>query len=87
MTLARIRVPFCSVVAALLAAAWTTAAGQGTPPGRETSAESVGSYALSQQMPVDPEVTVGTLPMGLRYYVLTNAKPARRAELRLVIKA
>ena len=41
MTLARIRVAFCSVVAALLAAAWTTAAGQGTPPGRETSAESV----------------------------------------------
>ena len=69
MTLARIRVAFCSVVAALLAAAWTTAAGQGTPPGRETSAESVGSYALSQQMPVDPEVIVGTLPNGLRYYV------------------
>ena len=87
MTLARIRVAFCSVVAALLAAAWTTAAGQGTPPGRETSAESVGSYALSQQMPVDPEVTVGTLPNGLRYYVRKNARPARRAELRLVIKA
>jgi len=87
MTLARIRVAFCSVVAALLAAAWTTAAGQGTPPGRETSAESVGSYALSQQMPVDPEVTVGTLPNGLRYYVRANARPARRAELRLVIKA
>ena len=87
MTLARIRVAFCSVVAALLAATWTTAAGQGTPPGRETSAESVGSYALSQQMPVDPEVTVGTLPNGLRYYVRKNAKPAKRAELRLVIKA
>ena len=33
MTLARIRVAFCSVVAALLAAAWTTAAGQGTASG------------------------------------------------------
>ena len=33
MTLARIRFAFCSVVAALLAAAWTTAAGQGTPRG------------------------------------------------------
>ena len=87
MTLARIRVAFCSVVAALLAAAWTTAAGQAPPPGRETSAESVASYALSQQMPVDPEVTVGTLPNGLRYYVRPNAKPARRAELRLVVKA
>src|SRR6188768_1989993 len=87
MTLARIRVAFCSVLAALLAAAWTTAAGQGTPPGRETTAESVAKYALSQQMPVDPEATVGTLPNGLRYYVRKNARPARRAELRLVIKA
>ena len=41
----------------------------------------------SQQMPVDPEVTVGTLPNGLRYYVRANARPARRAELRLVVKA
>ena len=38
-------------------------------------------------MPVDPEVVVGTLPNGLRYYVRANAKPARRAELRLVVKA
>src|SRR5215203_1517156 len=87
MTLVRIRVAFCSVVAALLAVAWTTAAGQAPPPGRETSAESVASYALSQQMPVDPDVTVGTLPNGLRYYVRRNARPARRAELRLVVKA
>ena len=28
-----------------------------------------------------------TLPNGLRYYVRANGKPARRAELRLVIKA
>ena len=38
-------------------------------------------------MPVDPEVVVGTLPNGLRYYVRANGKPARRAELRLVVKA
>ncbi len=38
-------------------------------------------------MPVDPEVVVGTLPNGLRYYVRPNAKPAHRAELRLVVKA
>ena len=38
-------------------------------------------------MPVDPEVAVGTLPNGLRYYVRPNARPARRAELRLVVKA
>jgi zinc protease len=87
MTLARIRIVFCSVLATGLAAAWTTASGQAPPAGRETSAASVASYALSQQMPVDPEVTVGSLPNGLRYYVRPNAKPARRAELRLVVKA
>jgi zinc protease len=38
-------------------------------------------------MPVDPEALVGTLPNGLRYYVRANAKPAHRAELRLVVKA
>jgi zinc protease len=38
-------------------------------------------------MPVDPEVVVGTLPNGLRYYVRANARPAKRAELRLVVKA
>jgi zinc protease len=57
------------------------------PAGRETSAASVASYTLSQDMPVDPEVLVGMLPNGLRYYVRPNAKPAREAELRLVVKA
>src|SRR6478735_4983291 len=63
------------------------AAAQTAQPGRDTTAESVASYALSQQMPVDPEAATGTLPNGLRYYVRQNAKPARRAELRLVVKA
>jgi zinc protease len=87
MTLARIRVALCSVLTALLAVAWTAASGQAPPAGRETSAASVASYTLSQQMPVDPEVAVGTLRNGLRFYVRANAKPARRAELRLVVKA
>src|SRR5256885_9228133 len=72
---------FLAVVTAAPAFAQTAA------PGRETSAASVAPYALSQQMPVDPEVVVGTLPNGLRYYVRANAKPGRRAELRLVVKA
>ena len=42
---------------------------------------------LAELMPVDPEVVVGTLPNGLRYYVRANGKPGRRAELRLVVKA
>jgi zinc protease len=71
----------------VLAAAIAVASAQTTPAGRETSAASVASYALSQQMPLDPEVVVGTLPNGLRYYVRANGKPAHRAELRLVVKA
>lgn len=76
-----------ALFASILAATGAVAYAQAPAPGRETSAASVASYALSQQMPVDPEVVVGTLPNGLRYYVRPNAKPARRAELRLVIKA
>src|SRR5262245_29464861 len=58
-----------------------------TPSGRETTAASVANYALSVDMPVDPEVLVGGLPNGLRYYIRANAKPPRQAELRLVVKA
>src|SRR3954465_431660 len=83
MTVRRLRPGSCTLLAVLLSASAFAQA----PAGRETSAASVASYALTQQMPVDPEVVVGTLPNGLRYYVRQNAKPARRAELRLVVKA
>jgi zinc protease len=43
--------------------------------------------ALSQAIPVDPAITVATLPNGLRYYVRANPRPEKRAELRLVVKA
>jgi len=42
---------------------------------------------LDQTIPVDPLITVGTLPNGLRYYVRENRLPQARAELRLVVKA
>src|SRR5215510_12924774 len=42
---------------------------------------------LSQPMPVDPAITMGKLPNGMRYYILANKKPEKRAELRLVVKA
>src|SRR5690554_2495946 len=38
-------------------------------------------------LPIDPEVTIGELPNGLRYYIRTNGEPERRVELRLVVKA
>lgn len=42
---------------------------------------------LGQTIPVDPLITVGSLPNGLRYYVRENKLPQARAELRLVVKA
>src|SRR5688572_13837881 len=86
MTFIRLRFVRAGVLAAVLAA--TTLVSAQTPAaGRDASAAAVASYALTQQMPVDPEVALGTLPNGMRYYVRPNAKPARRVELRLVIKA
>jgi zinc protease len=43
--------------------------------------------ALTETIPVDPLITVGTLPNGLRYYIRANAQPRNRAELRLVVNA
>src|SRR4030095_16305068 len=86
MTLLRFRNGFCLALA-FLAVAAIAATAQVASNLHDTSAASVASYPLSQQMPVDPDVLVGTLPNGLRYYVRANAKPAHRAELRLVVKA
>ena len=80
------RLAHSSLLAVLLAGGGLLSA-QAPAPGRETSAASVAAYSLAQQIPVDPEVVVGTLPNGLRYYVRANRKPARRVELRLVVKA
>jgi zinc protease len=87
MTSRRSRIAVCGLFASVLAAGGLAASVQTPPAGRETSAASVASYGLSQQMPVDPEVVVGALPNGLRYYVRANKKPSRRAELRLVVRA
>ncbi len=42
---------------------------------------------LSDTLPVDPNVTIGRLPNGLKYYVRVNTKPEKRAELRLAVNA
>src|ERR1051325_11180356 len=87
MKVFRSRPALLVLLTTLLAAASSFAAAQQTPPGRETSAESVASYALNDLMPVDPEATLGMLPNGLKYYVRPNGKPPHRVELRLVVKA
>jgi zinc protease len=38
-------------------------------------------------LPQDPNVTVGVLENGLRYYIRANTTPETRAELRLVVNA
>jgi len=81
------RVFLTFVLAAGTAALLAQAPVPAPAPGRETSAASVRSYLPTQLMPVDPEVATGTLPNGLRYYVRANGKPARRVEMRLVVKA
>ena len=43
--------------------------------------------AASTPLPTDPKVRIGTLDNGLRYYIRQNAKPEKRAELRLVVNA
>src|ERR1700691_2284547 len=87
MPILRFRVAVCGVFASVLAASGPFASAQTPPAERETSAASVASYGLSQQMPVDPDVVVGTLPHGLRYYARADGAPRHRAELRLVVKA
>lgn len=42
---------------------------------------------LSAPIPVDPQLTHGTLANGLDYYILHNPRPAAKAELRLVVRA
>ena len=42
---------------------------------------------LATRLPVDPKLRIGTLPNGIRYYIRQNAKPEKRAELRLVVNA
>ena len=41
----------------------------------------------SAPLTMDPAVRTGRLPNGLRYYVRRNARPEKRAELRLVVNA
>ena len=42
---------------------------------------------LTQTIPIDADITTGTLANGLRYYVRSNGLPEKRAELRLVVNA
>jgi len=45
------------------------------------------TVALDAELPVDPEVRVGTFANGLTYYIRANRRPENRGELRLVVNA
>src|SRR5580765_928324 len=77
----RLRVRVLTVFAFVLTAAGLVVARQPlvvTPPQ---------ATAASQLMPLDPAITMGKYANGMRYDVRTNAKPEKRAELRLVVNA
>ena len=74
--------PRCSWLLVVCLAATTLPVAHG-----QVASNAAQSVSLSQAIPVDPEITVGSLSNGLRYYVRANKKPEKRAELRLVVKA
>jgi zinc protease len=45
------------------------------------------AQALTDNMPVDPQISTGKFPNGMTYYIRANKKPEKRAELRLIVKA
>ncbi len=41
----------------------------------------------TENIPVNPEIKIGTLPNGLKYYIKYNKKPEKKVELRLAVNA
>ena len=71
-----------------------TLVGQGTPPSAPRGVRLAGQPAppmatapLETPLPLDPQVTSGRFPNGLRYFIRVNKEPASRAELRLAVDA
>src|SRR6267142_7075390 len=75
------RIRFAVLAAAVLAAVAVTGAQQPAIPANVLAAK------LGDVVPVDPQITVGMLPNGLRYYIRANRVPQGRAELRLAVNA
>jgi zinc protease len=46
---------------------------------------SLAQTALTDPLPIDPAVKIGKLANGLTYYIRKNARPDKKAELRLVV--
>jgi zinc protease len=78
------------LVATALAAVLTLHAGAqqvATSPVQAPAQAQSQALALTQAMPVDPQITTGRFSNGLRYYLRTNKLPEKRMELRLAVNA
>src|SRR5262245_28518065 len=75
------RFRFLVLAATMVAALGLASAQQSAIP------PAVQAATLDQVVPVDPLITVGTLPNGFRYYIRENRQPQGRAELRLAVNA
>ena len=76
--------PLRILVAFIALLVGTSAGAQQTSTARPASSAAA-APPLTEVLPVDPKVTIGTLPNGIRYYIRQNPKPEKRAELRVVI--
>ena len=77
---ARLAIALCALMLLVLAAA--PAAGASAAP-RNASKE----VRLQDQIPMDPEVTIGKLDNGLTYYIRVNRDPEKRAYVMLAVNA
>lgn len=78
------KTPRTLIALATVLLAHAAASAQTPPIARPEDARTV---ALREILPVSPDITVGALPNGLRYYIRENRRPEKRAELRLVVNA
>src|SRR6187399_2595435 len=81
MTVSRLVAPVVLTLALLVPSGHLNAAGQ------LAAATGAAEIPLTQAVPVDPRITTGILPNGLRYYIRKNQAPRNRAELRLAVNA
>ena len=71
----RPRVPIAALVFVLTA----------VPVFAQQAATAPGTAELGARIPLDPAITAGTLPNGLRYFIRETKRPEKRGELRLVV--
>jgi zinc protease len=78
---------FLAFVALLAAGLTLFAQDPATQAPAQVPATSAQSAPLTQVIPIDPLVTTGRFPNGLRYLLRVNKEPVNRVELRLVVNA